>query len=314
VTRPGDLAALVRVSRLYYELGETQDAIAHILGVTRPHVSKLLKRARAEGVVEIHIVDGTEHPTELADDLRRRFDLPAVHLAPTFAGSDELTRRRVGRLAAQVLVAAVREGMVVGIGDGASIAALADGLDELPSPIGATVVPLCGGFWGGASGHEPYRRIADAMGATPHGLLAPGLLDDAATRDALCAHAGIREVANLWARLDVAAFGIGGATWTESAVGQQALAEIEGGHAVGEMLISPFDIDGCFVGESLRRRTVAFDARDLPRVPVTIGVANGPGKVEPILGALRSGAVRALVTDLETAARVIELDGLGASR
>ena len=52
-----DLTTLVRVSRLYYELGETQEAIAALIGVTRPHVSRLLKEARARGVVEIRIVD-----------------------------------------------------------------------------------------------------------------------------------------------------------------------------------------------------------------------------------------------------------------
>ena len=54
-----DFDQLVRVSRLYYELGETQNAIAELMGVTRPQVSKLLKRARAEGIVEIRIVDST---------------------------------------------------------------------------------------------------------------------------------------------------------------------------------------------------------------------------------------------------------------
>ena len=33
---------LARVSRLYYELGETQGRIAELVGVTRPQVSKLL--------------------------------------------------------------------------------------------------------------------------------------------------------------------------------------------------------------------------------------------------------------------------------
>ena len=46
-----DFDQLVRASRLYYELGETQEQVAERLGVTRAHVSKLLKRARAAGVV-----------------------------------------------------------------------------------------------------------------------------------------------------------------------------------------------------------------------------------------------------------------------
>ena len=119
----------------------------------------------------------------------------------------------VGRLAAQVLRAAVRDGAIVGIGDGASVSAVADALDEAATPVGATIVPLAGGYWAPGPEREPFRRIAEAFGAQPHGLMAPGLLDDAATKAALEAHAGVRAVLDLWARLDVALFGIGGRSW-----------------------------------------------------------------------------------------------------
>ena len=105
-----DLEQLVRASRLYYELGETQNAIAEQLGVTRPQVSRLLKRARAEGIVEIRIVDRTSVESPAGDALRRTFGLDAVHLAPTIAGPEDLTRRMVGRLAAEVLRGTLRTG------------------------------------------------------------------------------------------------------------------------------------------------------------------------------------------------------------
>ena len=105
-----DLEQLVRASRLYYELGETQNAIAEQLGVTRPQVSRLLKRARAEGIVEIRIIDRTSVESPAADILRRTYGLDAVHLAPTIAGPEDLTRRMVGRLAAEVLRGALRTG------------------------------------------------------------------------------------------------------------------------------------------------------------------------------------------------------------
>ena len=43
-------------------------------------------------------------------------------------------------------------------------------------------------------------------------------------------------------------------------------------------------------------------------VPVAIGVASGESKVRPILGALRAGVVRTLVTDVATAEAVVALD------
>ena len=120
-----DLDQLIQASRLYYELGETQSRVAELLGVTRPQVSRLLKRARAEGVVEIRIIDRAAEVSTAGDELRERFGLGAVHLAPALVGPEEVSRRMIGRLAGEVLRAAIRDGAVVGIGDGASISAVA---------------------------------------------------------------------------------------------------------------------------------------------------------------------------------------------
>ena len=49
------------------------------------------------------------------------------------------------------------------------------------------------------------------------------------------------------------------------------------------------------------------------RVPVSIGLASGEAKVRPILGALRAGIVRTLVTDVATAEAVVSLDASGAT-
>jgi deoxyribonucleoside regulator len=301
-----DLETLVRASRLYYELGETQGRVAELLGVTRPQVSKLLKQARAEGIVEIRIHERTEVESPAAEELRTSFGLQAVHLAPSLAGPEDLTRRSVGRLAAQVLRTAVRDGSIVGIGDGASVSAAADALADASSPVAATVVPLCGGYWFAGPTREPFRRVAEALGATVHGLLAPGLVDDAATKQALYAHAGVQSILALWGRLDVALFGIGAPSWSEATLGGEVVRDLESRGAVGELLIAPFDLTGRFVGNELRKRVIAFDARELPRVPVTIGVGGGPSKVRPILGALRARAVNTLVTDVRTAEAVVE--------
>jgi DNA-binding transcriptional regulator LsrR (DeoR family) len=303
-----DLEQLVRASRLYYELGETQNAIAEQLGVTRPQVSRLLKRARAEGIVEIRIVDRTSVESPAADILRRTYGLDAVHLAPTIAGPEDLTRRMVGRLAAEVLRGTLRTGAVVGVGDGASVAATAAALEETATPVAVTVVPLCGGYWTTGPEREPYRRVAEALGGQARGLMAPGLVDDAATQRALVAHAGVRTIVDLWERVDVALFGIGGPAWSVAALGDATEHDLDAAEAVGEVLVAPFDLDGRFVCPDLRERVIALDARRLGRLPVAIGVASGENKVRPILGALRAGIVRALVTDVATAEAVVALD------
>jgi DNA-binding transcriptional regulator LsrR (DeoR family) len=202
--------------------------------------------------------------------------------------------------------------MTVGIGDGAFVSATADAVEDAATPVTLTVIPLCGGFWTTGQEREPYRRIGDALGGQVRGLTAPGLVDDAATRTALVAHAGIRAIADLWERLDLALFGIGGPAWSAAMVGEGVERALEKADAVGEILVAPFDLDGRFVCPDLRDRVIAFDARGLGRVPTAIAVAAGDGKVRPILGALRAGVVRMLVTDAATAEAVLALDAVTA--
>ena len=84
--------------------------------------------------------------------------------------------------------------------------------------------------------------------------------------------------------------------------------ELDASGAVGEVLVAPFDLEGRFVCPALHDRVIAFEAPKLGSVPVAIGVAAGDSKVRPILGALRAGVVGTLVTDVETAEAVVELD------
>ena len=65
---------MFRASRLYYDEGLSQQAIAKQLGLSRPTVSKLLKTAREIGMVTITIAepDGRDH-YQLEETLEARF-------------------------------------------------------------------------------------------------------------------------------------------------------------------------------------------------------------------------------------------------
>ena len=94
-----------------------------------------------------------------------------------------------------------------------------------------------------------------------------------------------------------------------ASLGEDVAHELDDARAVGEILIAPFDLQGTFICPALRERVLAFDARTLRDVPMAIGVGSGERKVRPILGALRSGSVKTLVTDVATAEAVVGMDG-----
>ena len=197
----------------------------------------------------------------------------------------------IGRLGAEVLRAAVRDGAVVGIGDGVvDLGASPTRCDEPLRETGATVVPLCGGYWFTGPAREPFRRVADAIGGVPQGLLAPGLVDDPATKRSLVAHAGVRRILELWDRLDVAVFGIGGPAWSEAAFGEATLPAARrgrGGRRDADRARSTSTGGSCAAtsrdaDDRVRRRAAR-------RVPVRIGVAGGPaqGPADPRRAARR---------------------------
>jgi DNA-binding transcriptional regulator LsrR (DeoR family) len=58
-SRPSDSELLVRASRLYYLEERGQAEIARLLRISRPGVSRLLRRARDAKIVEIRVRDTT---------------------------------------------------------------------------------------------------------------------------------------------------------------------------------------------------------------------------------------------------------------
>ena len=222
----GDLEQLVQASRLYYELGETQSRVAELLGVTRPQVSRLLKRARAEGIVEIRIIDRTSEASPAADESATSFRSPGG--PPRAEPQRSRGRRPADDRTARCGGPAGRRS-VTGRSSGSVMARRSPPLPtpstSRPTQTGATVLPLCGGYWFSGPAREPFRRVADGIGGVPLGLLAPGLVDDPTTKASLYAHDGLRRVLDLWDRLDVAAFGIGGPAWSEATFGAATCRE-----------------------------------------------------------------------------------------
>ncbi len=73
-----DRLQLADVARQYYLEDLTQEQIARGIGVSRSHVSRMLKEARERGIVEIRI----HHPLRTSPDLAQKL-LDALPLSDT---------------------------------------------------------------------------------------------------------------------------------------------------------------------------------------------------------------------------------------
>jgi DNA-binding transcriptional regulator LsrR (DeoR family) len=83
--------------------------------------------------------------------------------------------------------------------------------------------------------------------------------------------------------------------------GEQALS-----HAAGDVLRHYVTEAGEILHWEGEERMIAASAEQLRRTPLTIGVAATPEKAAGIIGAVRSGMINSLVTDVNTAQAILD--------
>ncbi len=195
------------VARLHYEQDMSQRDIAKQMELSTATVSRLIRRARDEGIVRIEISEFIE-PDSLAEQLAASLNLKQVAIAPTAPepGAMAALAEPVARLLRN---APLGPGSVLGLGWGRTVwEVLQVGLPTFP---GTTTVPLSGGIPEAARHFqigEFARLAASQIGGNPRFVHAPYLLSDEA-RHALIKDPAISGSVNLWDRIDVAMVGIG---------------------------------------------------------------------------------------------------------
>ncbi|MFO1142073.1 MAG: sugar-binding domain-containing protein [Amaricoccus sp.] len=294
-------ALLHSVARMHYAAEMSQVDIAKRLGISTATVSRMLQRARAEGIVRIEIADLVA-ADELGAALRDQLGLAAAAVVEAPAGTLAALAGPVGEL---LVGAGLAPGSVLAVGWGRAIRAILDA--GLPRIAGVLTVPATGGM----QQHLPQFQVnefvriaAEQLGGTPRFVHAP-YLPSAASREALLADPAIAEGVALWDRIDVAVVGVGlharpDRDATASAPGTSELAG-----ATGDVVRHYFDAAGHLVDWEGEARMIAASVAQLRRARLVIAAAAGIEKSDAILGAIRAGLVNALVTDVRTAGELL---------
>ena len=295
------------IARLHYEKDLSQREIAQQMKLSTATVSRLIRRAREEGIVRIEIGDfvGTE---ELAVELRDVLGLAHVAIAPSAPqpGTMAAIADPVGRLLKQARLGARS---VLGLGWGRTVWEVLQ--VGLPKIHGVTTVPLCGGIPEAAPQFqigEIVRMAAAQFGGAPKFLHVPYLLSSE-VRQALAKDPRIRQSIELWDQLDAVIVGIGRPHGGARSLSDSAVTPNDPAidHAVGDLLLRYFDASGRRVHWRDENMLFAISLDQLIKVPLRIGVAVSQEKAISILGAARSGLINALATDTSTASQILQL-------
>ena len=306
-----DRETLSRIAWMYFIHGMNQEEIGRKLGYSRTTITRLIARAREEGIVEIRINSEYRSCFEMELALEEQLGLRDAIVVPT-ARTDEERDTGVGSAAAQYLEKIIEDGDMIGSGWGRHLYRVADSLHET-SRTDLTVVQLLGGLnsGGGINPQAIVETVARKLGAEGIWLTTPAVVDSEEIRDALLRDKGVRRALSAGRRATKAVFGIGDATDRASLVTANALTvreirELRSLGAVGDILGRHFDIHGSLVTHPVMERIIGLGPEEIRRIPLKICGAAGAGKVKPIIGAVRGGFVTVLVTDESTAGAILE--------
>lgn len=302
---PRDSHLLVKVARMYFEDGASQQQIADTVGVSRSNVSRMLAAAREHRIVEIRINDPAGRDVALEAALRERFGLADVRVASHLPGSSPM--QRVGELGADWLRRELPRTRRVALSWGTSLQALVWAVADTGEACECEVVPLVGGLSSlqtEVTGEELVRELARRLGASYRYLYAPAVLQSPEALHALLAEGSIADGLTAARGADVALVGIGAVSHGSSAALVQQLHlddrerhEFASQHPVGDICARFFDSAGEPVEGAVHDRVLAVTLDDLREIPTVAGIAVGVRKAPGVLGALSGGLIDVLICD-----------------
>jgi DNA-binding transcriptional regulator LsrR (DeoR family) len=306
---------MINVSKLHYEDGLTQKEISEKLRISRPTISRLIKDAIKLGIVEIKIAEFEESYTDLEKQISDAYGLEEVVVTRVSdADSREIVSRELGAKAAYFFNRSVQNGDVVGVTWGTTISSMVDNLKATKS-LHITVVQLMGGLGDPAvslHGTEIIRRISLLIDSTIRLMPAPGIVDSIEAAQFLKSDKHISAAIDAVTNADIIFAGIGSLAQEallikdESIISQKEVKWLRENGAIGEFALHFYDKDGKIVDSDIEKRIIGLGWEEVKGIDRVVAIAGGPEKTEAILGALHGGVVDVLITDHQTAKKLVE--------
>ncbi|MEY9559237.1 sugar-binding transcriptional regulator [Sinorhizobium fredii] len=312
--RLNELRLMSRVAQMYYIEGKRQAEIAEHLRLSQATVSRMLKRAEAEGIVRTTIIPPVGTYAELESALRDRFNLAEAVVVDCSEDRDGAIMSRIGEAAAHLLEVTLSQGEIIGVSSWSqTIFRMVENIHPQKSAQAKYVVQTLGGM-GDPSvqthATQLTTRLARLAGAEPKLLPVQGVTSSREAKLLMLADPFVRETMELFGSITLAIVGIGAVEPSEllarsgNIFSARELADLADAGAVGDISLRFFDKEGKPVKTPLDERVIGINLEELAKVDRVVALAGGQKKTDAIAGALRTGVIDMLITDRFTAERL----------
>jgi DNA-binding transcriptional regulator LsrR (DeoR family) len=306
------LELLAQVASWYYECDLGQGEIGNRIGLSTSMVSRMLREAREQGLVEIRVRYPFRTNASMELNLRDEFELKQAWVLneSNLPNQENILQRRLGEIGARCLQDQLHEGVKIALGWGTTVHAVILAMPDIYVK-GSLVIQISGAMDSGdpdIDGGQLIRMLSQKISGSPRFLHAPLIVEDKTIVNALTTHPTNGKTLDLVREAEVAMIGIGIPPQLQrigylSAGDTEHLYELG---AVGDVVGYHLDAQGMPVDSPLNQRVVGVDLDTLKTIQTVIAVARGVQKVDAILAALRGRYIDILVTDTKTGRAVLD--------
>jgi len=301
---------IIAAAHFYYIEGCNQEEIAKRLNTSRVTVTRMLKRARDEDIVQISVKRPLPAHYRLSLDLEREFGLKSAMVVPTMGSQDE-TLEAIGRAGAEFLSSYLKPKCRIGVAWSRTVSSMLSYVKPSQAHPDCRINELAGTY---LAPHIPYSvswPLAEKLNIHLESIPVPVLLKSEETKNIMLQEEMIHTALANALKVDVALVGIGNISSTSSLartgyISREHMDEIRSKNAVGDILMRYFDSRGRHVPMSFEDRIVSLKWEEIMKLSFVMAMAFGAQKIEPIMGALRGGIIHGLITDRETALRLLD--------
>ena len=309
---------LLAASSMYYLQDIKMETIASRLHMSRSSVSRLLKQARASGLVEITLRPTPTRAPGVSQHISSQFGVEVYVVPVPDSATVEERLEQVAMTTARMLSGWFDSDMILGVAWGTTLGAIARHLSK-KATRGSAIVQLNGAANNRTSGVEYVgsliSRFGDAFDATVHLFPVPAFFDYATTRRAMWSERSVARVLDVQRRADIALFSIGAVggevpshVYSAGYLEPEDIDTLESEGVVGDVCTVFLRADGTYEDLTLNERATGPTPAELRRVPRRVCAVAGDSKVIPLLAALRAGVITHLVLDELTATKLVAIE------
>ncbi|MCM3568982.1 sugar-binding transcriptional regulator [Neobacillus mesonae] len=298
---------IIQVSHMYYELNMTQQQIANQLGISRMSISRILQRARDEGVVSIKInYEGAFLDVE--EKLVKKYRIKNAVVCVN-EGENSL-KEILASSTADFLKYHIKKGMTISVGWGTTLSNIPKYL-EMNDDLGLLFVPMIGGH-GKSSLDLHSTQIASNLAKKTGGgvlpLLAPAMVKTREEKHAIISNSFVSSSLEKAAKADMAIMSLGSPLSDNPTIirsgyfSKEEIDEFKAENAECDIVsIVYINRDGNECNTNISERSIGITKEQLKSISYKICVTGGNDKHLATKLALEHGYIDVLITDIDTA-------------